>query len=95
MNGCWVGMSLPVSDQIQRSNSRLLSVPSHITANQRQERHERRRRGLGEVVACQTPAVIAQRQANDQRHAYNRDDEAYHCDQDAVLIVVACKTTSD
>ena len=61
---CGEGRDVPVSDQVQRSDSRLLRVPSNITANQRQERDEWRRRRLSEVVAGQTPAVVSKRQAD-------------------------------
>jgi len=80
LDGGWTvsdGMreNLPIPNQIQRSHSRLLRVPRHVTANQRQERHERRRRRLREVVARETPAVVSERQADDQRHADDGDNE--------------------
>lgn len=61
---CEEGRDKPVSNQVQRSDSRLLRVPSNVTANQRQERDERRRRRLSEVVAGQTPAVVSKWQTD-------------------------------
>ena len=90
-----MGEDVPISNQVQRRNSCLLRIPRHITTNQRQKRNKRRRRGLSEVVARETPIVIAERQADNQRHADDGDDEAYHGDQDAVFVVVARETARD
>ena len=50
---------------------------------------------MSEVVAREPPAVVSKRQADDQRHADDSDDEAYHGNQDAVFVVVAGETASD
>ena len=86
---------LPVSDQIQSSDCCLLGVPSYVTADERQQGYEWSWRCLGQIVACETTAVVAERQTDNQTHADDSDDETGSADEEAVLVAIAEQSTGD
>jgi len=86
----WKGLvDLPVTDQIQSCDCRLLGVTGYVTADQRQQGDKWRWRCLSQVVACETTAIVSEWQTDDQTHADDGDNEAGGTDEEAVLVAVA------
>lgn len=81
--------------EIESGDGGLFGVPGHVRTDQGKEGDEGRWRGLGEVVACETAAVVRQRQADDEAHPEDGDQQAGRADQDAVLVAVADKAADD
>ena len=50
---------------------------------------------MGQIVACETTAVVAERQTDNQTHADDSDDETGSADEEAVLVAIAEQSTGD
>ena len=78
-----------VADKINSRHCGLLGITRHIRRNKGQQRHKRRRTRLREIVPSKTPAVVMERQSNDQDHAQHGGNEAGAADEDPVAEAIA------
>ncbi|KAG9796225.1 putative MFS allantoate transporter, partial [Aureobasidium melanogenum] len=81
-------VSSTVCHKVHGSNGGFLGIASHICSDKTEQRNERCRRRLSQIVTRETARVVVQRQGDNQNHAEQRDRQAGHGHQDPLAQLV-------